>query len=539
MYTGFYGFSEKPFELTSDPQFFFLTPSHRSVIASIIDGIKNRRGFISVIGEVGTGKTTLIRFLLDQLDMEEKVKTALIFHTTLTFKELLKTIFWEIDLETLETSKMALLHQLNEYLIQMKAKDETLWVILDEAQDLPKDVMGELGMLTKLETFQIIFAGQPEFEGKLNSQGLRQLRERIRIRHHLGVLSEEESKDYIDHRLRLVGSSSSQIFTPKAISMIYSHARGIPRTTNILCDNALLMGYRLSQKRIDVDIIHEVIKNMKGPFLLNPIRSKITTVVKKFRSFPPRLDFLLSKTSLIILCFLGLAGVYLLTSRYLQLRPLKIWDNESSKSPNMITEPSSVPQPPPQKIVEGGSKVDLQPLPDELKPSSPEFPQSGSSLSTPLTSVSGEDKTNEIVTVKEGQTISYLTRKYYGIVNRTLIGLILDSNPEITDIDLIIVDQKMKVPEITEESLVIQFPDHSYKIVAGTFQTPDPAKLYSDEQILKGQKVEVFPRKVSPRETWYRVVIGKFDNEKEALKMIGLLKEKGLLPAFGGLPEIE
>jgi len=116
MYTGFYGFSEKPFELASDPQYFFLTPSHRSVIASIIDGIKNRRGFISVIGEVGTGKTTLIRFLLDQLDMEEKVKTALIFHTTLTFKELLKTIFLEIDLETLETSKMALLHQLNEYL---------------------------------------------------------------------------------------------------------------------------------------------------------------------------------------------------------------------------------------------------------------------------------------------------------------------------------------------------------------------------------------------------------------------------------------
>jgi general secretion pathway protein A len=144
MYTGFYGFSEKPFELTSDPQFFFLTPSHRSVIASIIDGIKNRRGFISVIGEVGTGKTTLIRFLLDRLDMEEKVKTALIFHTTLTFKELFKTIFLEIDLETLETSKMALLHQLNEYLIQMKAKDETLLVIIDEAQDLPKDVMGEL-----------------------------------------------------------------------------------------------------------------------------------------------------------------------------------------------------------------------------------------------------------------------------------------------------------------------------------------------------------------------------------------------------------
>jgi general secretion pathway protein A len=539
MYNEFYGFSEKPFELTSDPKFLFFTAGHRSVINSIIDGIKNRRGFISIIGEVGAGKTTLIRNLLDRLDMEEKVKTILIFHTTLTFKELLRNIFLEMDLEILETSKMALLHQLNEHLLQMKARNETLLVIIDEAQDLPKDVMGEIGMLTNLETFQIIFVGQPEFEEKLESQGLRQLKQRIQIRHHLRVLSEEESKDYIDHRLRLVGSSSSQIFTTEVISMIYLHARGIPRTTNILCDNALLMGYRFSKKRIDIDILRKVIKNMEGPFLSNPIRSTITTAFKKFPLFSPRLNILLSKTSLIVLCLLGLAGIYHLTSRYHHLGLLQKLDSESSKRISVVNEPSSSPPPPPQKNEEGISKANLQPLPDELKPSPTDFTQAVSSLPIPLTNVSGENKIKEILVVKEGQTISFLARKYYGIVNRTLIGLILDLNPEITDVNLIIVDQKMKIPEIKEELFVIQFPDHTYKIAAGTFQTPDPSKVYTHEQILKGQKVEVFPRKVSPRETWYQVLIGNFDNEKEALKMIDLLKEKRLLPAFGGLPGIE
>ena len=150
MYNEFYGLSEKPFELTPDSRFLFLTPSHREIIASMIDGISNRSGFISVTGEVGTGKTTLIRFLLSKLEVEEKVKTVLIFHPTITFKELLKNILLELDLEVMNAGKAALLHQLNEYLIQMIARDETLVVIIDEAQDLSKDVMGEFGMLPKI-----------------------------------------------------------------------------------------------------------------------------------------------------------------------------------------------------------------------------------------------------------------------------------------------------------------------------------------------------------------------------------------------------
>jgi general secretion pathway protein A len=282
MYNEFYGFSEKPFEVTPDPRFLYLTPSHREALDSMIDGIKNRRGFISITGEAGTGKTTLIHSLLNSLG--EKVKTIYIFHSTITFKELLKTILSELDLGVGEESEPAFLYRLVKYLTQMGA-DETLAIIIDEAQNLAEEVMQELQMFSDLEAkaIQVVLVGQPE------SQGLSQFKQRIRIKHQIRALTGEESMDYIDRRLRLVGRSSSQMFTPKALSMICSYVQGIPRIINILCDNAFLMGYNLSQKKIDVDIIREVIKDIEGPSLQKTILSSITTALREFRPSPIRL----------------------------------------------------------------------------------------------------------------------------------------------------------------------------------------------------------------------------------------------------------
>jgi general secretion pathway protein A len=282
MYNEFYGFSEKPFEVTPDPRFLYLTPSHREALDSMIDGIKNRRGFISITGEAGTGKTTLIHSLLNSLG--EKVKTIYIFHSTITFKELLKTILSELDLGVGEESEPAFLYRLVKYLTQMGA-DETLAIIIDEAQNLAEELMQELQMFSDLEAkaIQIVLVGQPE------SQGLSQFKQRIRIKHQIRALTGEESMDYIDRRLRLVGRSSSQMFTPKALSMICSYVQGIPRIINILCDNAFLMGYNLSQKNIDVDIIREVIKDIEGPSLQKTILSSITTALREFRPSPIRL----------------------------------------------------------------------------------------------------------------------------------------------------------------------------------------------------------------------------------------------------------
>ena len=510
MFDKFYGFSEKPFELTPNPRFLYLTRSHKEALASMTHGIKNPKGFISMTGEVGTGKTTLIHSLLSNLD--EKVKTVFIFHTTITFNDLLKTILRELDQASVKQNKMDLLHQLIQYLVLMGTRGETLAIFIDEAQNLSQKLMGELQMFSNLESkvIQIVFVGQPELEDKLNSEDLTQLKRSIKIRHQIRGLSEEESTEYINHRLKLVGSSSSEIFTPKAISMICSHAQGIPRVINVLCDNALLMGYSLSKKRIDVDIIREVIKNMEGLSPRKTIPSS-TTVINKFHPLPFGLQFPLNKAYLIIIISLLCLGVFiLLTRRYLEQKSFKIWDIKSLKSHYIDTEPSST--------------------------------ETSSQITPPSTSISTrgrEYKLKEVVAVKKGQTLSQLTQKYYGMTNRTLIDFILELNPEITNVHLIIFDQKIKIPNITEELLIIQSPDRTYQIHAGTFKTPDAAKLYSNEPVLKGKKIEILPRKVSPRETCYRVMIEKFDNKDEALKMISLLKKNGLLPAFGGLPKIE
>ena len=267
MYNEFYGFSEKPFEITPDPKFLYLTSSHRKALDAMIKGIESRQGFISITGEVGTGKTTLIHYLLMSLD--DKVKTAFIFHPSITFEELLGSILRELYLEVTGKDKKTLLHHLVEYLSRI-GRDETVTVIIDEAQHLAIETLQELEKLSDLAhmasgRLQIVFVGQPEFENILSSPNLKIINQRIRIRSKITTLTAEESREYIEHRLKLVGRSTSNTFTPKAISVIIEHAKGIPRIINIVCDNALLNGFSESKKKIDEKIIREVIKNLEGP----------------------------------------------------------------------------------------------------------------------------------------------------------------------------------------------------------------------------------------------------------------------------------
>jgi phage tail protein X len=165
-----------------------------------------------------------------------------------------------------------------------------------------------------------------------------------------------------------------------------------------------------------------------------------------------------------------------------------------------------------------------------------------SQMTTPPSSIDtrgGEHKLKEIVSVKEGQTISQLTQKYYGTVNETLVDHILDLNPGITNVHLIMVDQKINIPKITEELLIIQSPDHTYKIHVGTFQNPGVVRFYRNEPALKGKIIEIVPRKVSPHDTWYRVVVGPFGHKDECLKTVDQLREKRLLPVFGDILKTE
>jgi general secretion pathway protein A len=296
-YNEFYGFSEKPFEVVPDPEFFYPSPSHLDVLTSVINGIESKEGLMCITGEVGTGKTTLIHFLLHCL--EERVKTALIVHPSITFEELISNILLGLDQRVVEETKQTLLSQLNGYLTEKIGEDETLVVIVDEAQNLPAEVMEELGTLFEVSRWvarlQIIFVGAPEFQDKISAPRLRQFSRKIRIRYQISALTEEESKKYIDHRLKLVGSRSREVFAPEAISMIISYARGFPRVINILCDNAFMIGYGLSERRVDEDIIRKAIENMEVPIQQKLIPTRIATAVKEIRLVAQVLNFFRGK----------------------------------------------------------------------------------------------------------------------------------------------------------------------------------------------------------------------------------------------------
>ena len=525
MYNEFYGFSEKPFEITPDPKFLYLTSSHRKALDAMMKGIESRQGFISITGEVGTGKTTLIYSLLTSLN--EKVKTAFIFHTVITFEEFLESVLRELYLEVTGKDKKTLLHQLVEYLLHI-GNDEMVAVIIDEAQHLAIETLQELGKLTDLGSLaswrlQIIFVGQPEFKNILNSPNLKSLNQRIGIRREITTLTAEESRDYIEHRLKLVGSSTSKTFTSKAISVIIEHTKGIPRVINIVCDNALLNGFSESKKKIDEKIIREVIKNLEGPSRRKFRPMRIFRFIK--RTHPIRRERIISprQIAVILLFLLGLGGIVSLIFGFLRYGPSNRRSIESMWTSLFHTERPLVTAP--QTTTTKTSKVGVRYPPVESP--QPDVPPSASSMR-----IRKETRSMKSVIVKKGQSIKSIAEQYYGRSNITIADFILDSNPEITNANLISVNQKIRMPKITEGSLIVQSSDRTYKINVGTFRNPIFAELYRSEPSLRGKEIEIVARKATPKETWYRVIVGKFNSEDEVLKAISLLKDRKLLPLF-------
>jgi general secretion pathway protein A len=262
MYNDFFGFSEEPFRLTPDPSFFFVGMSHGEALSSLTAGIEGRKGIITITGDVGTGKTTLINTMLK--DLNDKIKTAFIFNPRLTFKQLLKGILGDLKVPVTGNSTDILLHRFDLYLQKRSARDETVLIIIDEAQNLSTKVLEDLGGLFQRQTpdaklLQIILAGQLELEDNLNSEESRQLKRRIALHQRLSPLSWEESRAYIDHRLKIVGSNISDVFTPEAVDLICDFAKGVPRVINTICDRAFLAGYSLTTPKINAMIAKVVI----------------------------------------------------------------------------------------------------------------------------------------------------------------------------------------------------------------------------------------------------------------------------------------
>ena len=271
MYCEFYGFQEKAFSVTPNPRFLFLSKHHREAFAHLLYGINNHAGFIELTGEVGTGKTTVLRTLLEQLD-DGSHRTALIFNPCLSAIELLRSVNREFGLQSDGLGTAELLETLNEFLLNENRQGRTVVLAIDEAQNLEPQVLEQIRLISNLETdtdklIQIVLAGQPELKRLLERPELRQLAQRMTVRYHLLPLDREDTAAYIHHRMLVAGSATNVVFSPAALRSIFHYSQGSPRIINIACDRALLVAYTEGARIISGRIARQAIAELTGPDL--------------------------------------------------------------------------------------------------------------------------------------------------------------------------------------------------------------------------------------------------------------------------------
>jgi general secretion pathway protein A len=267
MYSNFFGFKERPFKLLPDPTYLFLSKSHEEALAHLKYAVRHGDGFVEIIGEVGTGKTTLCRVFLERLP--DNSEAAYIFNPRLDEVQLLKAINDELGIDSSADNTKDLIDDLNVFLMQMKASGKIVILIIDEAQNLSIDVLEQLRLLSNLETtrsklLQIILVGQPELADMLDSHELRQLGQRITLSCYLAPLTFKETSAYIEHRLQVALTKPGRMFSKNALKEIYKYTGGIPRLINIICDRSLLIAYSRNHKKISGNIVRLAIRELSS-----------------------------------------------------------------------------------------------------------------------------------------------------------------------------------------------------------------------------------------------------------------------------------
>ena len=438
MYNSYFGFLESPFSVTPDPRFFYTNPIYQEAYANLRYGIEAKKGFIVITGEVGTGKTTLLRKLLRNL--EDTVHSVFIFNTDLSFPELLQLTLHDLGLAPKEASKVTMLQELNDYLIKQLKQGHTVATLIDEAQNLSDDALENLRLLSNLETdqeklLQIVLMGQPELEAKLDQPKLRQLKQRVALQCRLAPLKDEEVGPYIDFRLRAVGYEDKDLFHPDAIQQIAFYSKGIPRLMNIICDNALLCAYARSKKIVSADMIKEVARDLRVGSEVQVTKAEPTPAVLVSKTEPETLireaanDVPKHKvrrmvragvgTLLVILVFVAVTSV-IDPQNFLSIarRGLEVAKHNLNQWVVLVTHQESVP-----------------------KKASPEVEFK---------------RKDQRVMIQYGANIYKIASDAYGANTALGMDLIKEFNPQIKNLNWVSAGQDLLLPRLTRETLLRQ-----------------------------------------------------------------------------------
>jgi general secretion pathway protein A len=259
--------AEAPFDITPNPRFLYFSTKHREALNHLLYGIRERKGFVQLTGEVGAGKTTLCRAMLEQLG--DKYATALILNPVLDADQLMKAIAMEFGLNVKGMDRLETVATFNEFLLKLAEEGRDAVLIIDESQDLTLELLEQVRLLSNLETddrklLQIVLMGQPELRDRLNDHRLRQLRQRITVRYHLRPLKRPEIGQYVQHRIHVSGGNGTPYFTAPALWRIHQYSQGVPRLINAVCDKCLLAGFVQQRERIDFNMVGTALRELEG-----------------------------------------------------------------------------------------------------------------------------------------------------------------------------------------------------------------------------------------------------------------------------------
>jgi type II secretory pathway predicted ATPase ExeA len=495
MYNSYFGFAESPFNVTPDPRLFYTNPVYQEAFAGLRYGIEAKKGFIVITGEVGTGKTTLLRKLMRSLG--ETIHSVFIFNTLLSFPELLQLILHDLGIAPSETSKVTMLQELNDYLIKQLKRGHIVSVLIDEAQNLSDEALEGLRLLSNLETdqeklLQIVLMGQPELKAKLDQPGLRQLKQRVAFQCQLAPLKEEETGPYIDFRLRAVGYGGKELFHSEAIQQVAFYSQGIPRLINVICDNALLNAYAESKKTVSARMIEEVgldlrlrAQDQSGEAKAGSTEENSPAAASKP---PARQDWRRSAKTGVAAAAASLALIALasITDPHNLVHTASNRLELSKHNLNQWVALVSHPKIEREKVVpKTERKIDTQ-------------------------------WKLQRISIPHGSTISKIVIDAYGAHSYLALDIIKEFNPQISNLNSVFPGQELVLPPLTHETMLRRQADGSYRLIVASFSSKTEADNYARLLSNSGYQAVITPKKVSDDLLLHRVEVDGLKNFEEA-----------------------
>jgi type II secretory pathway predicted ATPase ExeA/phage tail protein X len=513
MYREYFGLKLKPFSITPDPKFLYMSPAHKEALSHLVYGIKEGSGFVVITGEVGTGKTTILNAFL--LRLPPRMPKVVIKNPHLKPENLYYLLGEAIGMPEEKRTR----DYIHEYEERLKTTGGVV-LIVDEAQGLTMEMLEEIRLLSNLETtheklVQIMLLGQQELNEKLNSPQLRQLKQRIGVKYHIPPLDSNETKDYIDHRLRVAGYEPMEepLFTTSSLGEIYRYTRGFPRLINIVCDNVLLACYSDDTKQVSSNVVKKVAGDLEKTYGKNGAQ---TSGALQYNTYlrGPATWFIFG--ILFVFTLLAMAWVFFPhmdiplsgggTDKHHD--SLLVAGSLPGRSGKSLPEPdaNAVPQGPKITLSDQSGETDM-PIPP--------------SLSEPLRN----NNSSVTVTIGAGDTVAQLATKHYGRIDSDIISAVRKANPSIPNIDLVYRGQKVVLPVIQDMARVM------FTVSVASYHSINEATAVFVDLVKKGFQATIYPYLDNQGNTWYRITIGTFTNQENAKNHAQELKTKGFLYA--------